>query len=98
MDWSSGWIMFSNSSRRYANIRDDDEPILQRHRVHPANRIIANRRAFTLRSTELRATNGTILICHKAGQAKTRALVVSYTGRPRVAYTDRSGRPYECPD
>lgn len=96
-DWSSGWIMFSNSNRRHADIRDDGEPVLQRHVAHPANRITANRRAFTLRSTELRATNGTLIFCDSSGRAKPRALVISYTGRPRVAYADRRGRPYQCP-
>ena len=97
-DWSAGWIMFSNKSRHQSDVRDESEPLLRRHRPHPGNRITANRRYFSLRSTELRATNGTLVFCDKTGRAKPRALVVSYTGRPRVAYADRQGRPYACPD
>ncbi|MBT8080589.1 MAG: GspH/FimT family pseudopilin [Gammaproteobacteria bacterium] len=95
-DWSAGWIMFQNDSRHRAHIRDASEPILRRHRPFARHRLTANRRTFSLRSTELRATNGTVLFCDDSGKAKPRALVISYTGRPRVAYADRSGRPYVC--
>ena len=90
--------MFSNSSRSNADIRADDEPILRRHKAHPEHQITANRRAFSLRSTDLRATNGTILFCDKTGRAKPRALIISYTGRPRVAYANRKGQAYVCED
>ena len=43
-------------------------------------------------------TNGTLIFCDRAGRARPRALVISYTGRPRVAYEDTRGRPYRCPD
>ena len=95
-DWSTGWIMFSNRTRRDSDTRDENEPILRRHSAHPSNRITANRRAFSLRSTELRATNGTVVFCDRNGRGTARALVISYTGRPRVAYADRKGRPYTC--
>ena len=97
-DWSDGWIMFQNDSRRRSHIRDASEPILRRHRPYSRHQLTANRRTFSLRSTELRATNGTVLFCDESGKARPRALVISYTGRPRVAYADRSGRPYVCPN
>lgn len=98
MDWSTGWMTFVNIDRDWPAVRDENEPVLRWTQVDPANRILANRRSFSLRSTDLRATNGTLIFCDRSGRATPRALVVSYTGRPRVAYKDRRGRPYECAD
>jgi len=98
LDWSTGWMMFVNRDRNGDAQRDPDEPILQQFEVNPANRVVANRMSFSLRSTELRATNGTLIFCDRTKRAAARALVISYTGRPRVSRTDRRGRPYKCPD
>jgi type IV fimbrial biogenesis protein FimT len=98
MDWSEGWMTFVNIDRDWPAVRDPDEPVLHTFEVNPANRIQANRRSFSLRSTDLRATNGTLIFCDRSGRAKPRALVVSYTGRPRVAYKDSRGQPYKCAD
>jgi type IV fimbrial biogenesis protein FimT len=97
-DWSAGWMTFVNIDRDWPANRDTNEPVLHRYEVNPTSQIMANRRSFSLRSTELRATNGTLIFCDRAGRAKPRALVVSYTGRPRVAYKDSRGRPYKCAD
>jgi type IV fimbrial biogenesis protein FimT len=94
--WSAGWIRFVNTDRDAPPVRDEDEPVLHYHVVRPEVLIDANRPGFTLRSTELRATNGTLILCDPAGRAETRAVVVSYTGRPRVARRDSRGRPYDC--
>ena len=97
-DWSVGWMMFVNIDRDWPARRDEGEPVIKWLTVSPANRVVANRRSFSLRSVDLRATNGTLVFCDRAGRARPRALVISYTGRPRVAYSDRRGRPYSCPD
>lgn len=94
--WSSGWIRFVNTDRDDPPVRDDNEAILYQHRVEPGVLISANRRGFTLRSTELRATNGTLILCDSMERAEARAVVVSYTGRPRVARQDSAGKPYDC--
>lgn len=98
MDWSVGWMTFVNIDRDWPAVRDKDEPVLRWNPVDPGNRILANRRSFSLRSTDLRATNGTLVFCDRSGRAKSRALVVSYTGRPRVAYKNSRGQPYGCAD
>lgn len=95
-DWSAGWMMFANHDRRASQSRQSDEPILRRSTVAESVRIMANRRFFSLRSTELRATNGTIIVCDAAGRGTARALIISYTGRPRVALENRRGEPYQC--
>ncbi len=98
LDWSMGWMMFVNTDRDSPAVRDDDEAILSHHPADQNVRIMSNRKAFTLRSTELRATNGTLVFCDRRGRATPRALVISYTGRPRVTRKDRRGKPYRCPD
>lgn len=97
-DWSAGWLMFVNSDRDLPAVIDNNEIVLQRHTGDPRVQIHANRRSYSLRSTELRATNGTLIFCDRARRTANRGLVVSYTGRPRVARQDREGRDYACPD
>lgn len=97
-DWSNGWLMFENRDRDSPPQIDPGEILLLQHRVDPALRIVANRRGFTLRATVLRATNGTLIVCDRAGRVRARALVVSYTGRPRVASENTRGTPYHCAD
>lgn len=98
LDWSEGWIMFSNLDRDEPPRIDPGEPILQVYKSGPNVRISANRRGFTLRATEKRATNGTIVVCDWKNRVTPRALVVSYTGRPRVALKTRNGQTYSCLD
>ncbi len=97
-DWSTGWLMFENDDRDEPPRRSSDEALLQVHKVAANIRITANRRGFTLRATQKRATNGTIVICDQAGRVTPRALVVSYTGRPRVTLETPRGEPYSCAD
>lgn len=97
-DWSHGWLMFENTDKDSPPQRDADEPLLQAHQVHKNVRISANRSGFTLRSTYKRATNGTFVVCDRAGRVAPVALVVSFTGRPRVAEKTPRGNAYFCAD
>ena len=97
-DWSSGWLMFENKDRDTPPHVDAGEPVLQWHRVAGQVIVKANRRAFTLRSTVLRATNGTLIVCDRQNRVPAKGLIVSYTGRPRVAFTRTNGQPYQCAD
>lgn len=95
-DWSNGWLMFENSDRDSPPQVDAGEPVLQRHAVDSTITIEANRRGFTLRAVFLRATNGTFIVCDRANRIPAKGLVISYTGRPRVALSRASGTPYAC--
>ncbi len=95
-DWSHGWLMFENVDRDSPPSVDAGETILRRHRVADSISIDANRSGFTLRATFLRATNGTIVVCDSQDRVRPKALVVSYTGRPRVADHRTNGDPYSC--
>ena len=97
-DWSQGWILFVNSDRDSPPRVDAGEEILRHHRVDPAIRLTANRLGFTSRGTWLRTTNGTFVACDRAGRVPPRALVVSFTGRPRAAAARPDGEPYSCAD
>lgn len=97
-DWSTGWMIFVNLDRDFPATLDPGEPVLRQHSGSRHNQVTANRRSFSFRTTELRATNGTFVFCDRAGRTEPRALVVSYTGRPRVTRQNRSGEPYRCPD
>lgn len=97
-EWSNGWLMFENADRDSPPVVDPGEDILKRHQVAENIIISANRRAFTLRATFLRATNGTFVVCDRADRITPKALVVSYTGRPRVADHTTRGELYSCAD
>lgn len=96
-DWSVGWLMFENTDRDWPPRIDPGEAILQHHAVDAETKIDANRPGFTLRATFLRATNGTIIVCDRHDRIPARAVVISYSGRPRVALKTRAGKPYSCP-
>ena len=97
-DWSTGWLMFENTDKDEPPRRDPGEPLLQTHSVAENIQIKANRRGFTLRATQKRATNGTFVVCDRGDRAMPKALVVSYTGRPRVTTETTRGEPYSCAD
>ena len=97
-DWSAGWLMFENTDHDSPPRIDDDEPVLASHRAGDRVRISANRKGFTLRATFLRATNGTFVFCDPKQRITPKALVVSYTGRPRVARHTPNGELYSCAD
>jgi len=97
-DWSRGWIVFANKGWNGQGVRDDGEALISHHRVSKTVRIKANRAVFSFRSTHLRATNGTLIVCDQDSRAETRAVVISYTGRPRVARKNTRGKVYQCAD
>ncbi|MFQ5610106.1 MAG: GspH/FimT family pseudopilin [Woeseiaceae bacterium] len=97
-DWSAGWLMFENADGDEPPFVDPGEPVLDRHRVNTAVRLSANRKGFTLRAVFKRATNGTIVACDVADRVPPKALVISYTGRPRVALKTTRGKAYACLD
>ncbi len=96
--WTSGWLIFANLDRDSPPSIDANEPVLSKHAISATIKINSNRQAYSLRSTQLRATNGTIKFCDPYDRAPSRALVISYTGRPRVSYKDSRKKSYDCND
>lgn len=98
VDWSGGWLMFENNDLDEPPRIDPGEAVLRSHVSDPDIRITGNRRGFTLRAIHRRATNGTLVVCDRRNRAAPRAVVVSYTGRPRIALKRPNGEPYGCID
>ena len=93
-DWSTGWLLFYDP----AGTAWAGDGIVSRHRVSDSIQVSANRQMFTSRGTRKRTTNGTIVFCDRRGRTPPKALVISYTGRPRVAETRPDGTPWTCAD
>ena len=95
-DWNSGWMVFVNADGDQPPERDGDERIVLRHAAAGAATVTANRARFVYRPYARRATAGTLVYCDRRGADAARAVIVSYTGRPRIAAEDASGNPLTC--
>jgi type IV fimbrial biogenesis protein FimT len=93
-DWSEGWLLFFDP----AGTGWPGDGIVLRHTVSNTVRISANRRIFTARGTRKRTTNGTLVFCDRRRRTGAKALVISYTGRPRVAERRTDGSAWTCAD
>ena len=95
-NWASGWIVFVNEDRDDPPQIDGGERVLHVIQRQSVGSITSNRRAYVLRPYALRATNGTVVFCDERGRPAARAVIVSYTGRPRVSTRNASGQPLTC--
>lgn len=95
--WTTGLIVFLNRDRDDPPRVDPGEPVLQVEGRLPVELILANRRAFIFRPFGLRSVNGTLTFCDRRGTAAARAVVVSYTGRPRAASALLADGASKCP-
>ena len=95
-EWHQGWLMFANTDGDSPPRIDPGEPILTRGEPARGLRISANRNAFVLRPFGRRATNGTLIFCDLQGRTLSRAIAVSYTGKPRTKHSSaRCAKPEE---
>jgi len=95
--WEAGLIVFINRDGDDPPWVDAGEPILQVESRFMVNTILANRRAFVFRPWGLRSVNGTLTFCDERGTARARAVVVSYTGRPRATSAAAAKGALSCP-
>jgi len=96
-EWTDGWLMFVNFDQDTPAHVDTTEPILAVGGTFRGGSIKANRREFVFRAFQRHSTNGTLVFCDARGEERAKALVISYTGRPRVAMTRPGGEPLQCP-
>jgi len=94
--WQGGWIVFANTDRDDLPVRDTNEPILLVHSGWAGGVITSNREAYSFRPYQQAVVNGTLVFCDPRGSADARAIIISHTGRPRVAHRDSSNRPLKC--
>ncbi len=95
--WSDGWLVFVNLDQDTPPRVDLQEPVLYVKPPLKELEIRGNRNAFTFRPFGRRATNGTLVFCDARGAPKARAVIVSVTGRPRMARRTASGAALACP-
>ena len=94
--YDGGWMVFINA--------DDDQPptlgsadtLLHFHAPAMQGTIVSNRKLYEFRPFRRRSTNGTITFCDERGSAAARAVIVSYTGRPRVSDRGPGNRVLVC--
>jgi type IV fimbrial biogenesis protein FimT len=98
LDFDAGWMVFVNSDGLLPPARSATEPLLFAHQPRIAGTIVGNRPYFEFRPYRRRSTNGTLVFCDDRGAAGARAVIVSYTGRPRVDRLDAAGKPLSCAD
>ena len=96
-DWSTGWIVFVNQDRDDPPARDAAEALIHSSGSWPGGTITTNRRAYSFRPATQGVVNGTIVFCDARGPAHARAIIISHTGRPRVAQRGADGKPLRCP-
>ena len=96
-DYGAGWMVFVDEDGASPPGRSDDEPLLYGYQPGSEGPIVSNRRLFEFRAFRKRSTNGTVTFCDRRGADSARALIVSYTGRPRVSVTGPGGRALVCP-
>jgi len=91
----AGWMVYVNLDDDYPPQRSAAEPLLYVHDAELIGTVISNRPYYEFRVGR-RSTNGTIVFCDSRGATAARAVIVSYTGRPRVARVDADGHPLKC--
>jgi type IV fimbrial biogenesis protein FimT len=96
-DWSAGWIVFVNRDRDDPPERDAAEELISSSGAWPGGSITSNRRAYSFRPATQGVVNGTIVFCDARGPSHARAIIISHTGRPRVAQHGSDGKPLRCP-
>jgi type IV fimbrial biogenesis protein FimT len=94
--YEAGWMVFVNEDDALPPARAGAEPLLYAHVPRIAGTVRSNRAVYEFRPFYRRSTNGTVTFCDARGAGAARAVIVSYTGRPRVAASDPAGRRLGC--
>jgi type IV fimbrial biogenesis protein FimT len=94
--WGEGWIVFVNRDRDDPPRVDAGEPVLLVNPAFADGTVAGNRQAFVFRPFRRRSTNGTLVFCDRRGPDSARAVIVSYTGRPRVSTRTASNKFLKC--
>ena len=91
----AGWMVYVNVDDEYPPQRSASEPLLYVHDPEIMGTAVSNRPYYEFRVGK-RSTNGTTVFCDQRGSAAAKAVIVSYTGRPRVDRVDADRRPLKC--
>ena len=91
----AGWMVYVNVDDQYPPRRSASEPLIYMHASQIAGTVISNRPYYEFRVGR-RSTNGTTVFCDQRGAAAAKAVIVSYTVRPRVDRVDADRHPLRC--
>lgn len=91
-----GWMVYVEEAGGIRRVRDNDEQLLWHYVPSLSGSIRSNRRLYEFRPYRKRSTNGTVTFCDRRGSSSARAVIVSYTGRPRVSSRGPGARPLIC--
>lgn len=94
--YDAGWMVFVNEDDSSPPQRSPAEPLLYAHSPETQGLIVSNRAYYEFRAFRRRSTNGTVTFCDVRAESAARAVIVSYTGRPRVSGTGPGNRPLVC--
>lgn len=95
-DWRKGWLVFVNADGDWPPQLGDNDTVLQRYAPVGRHLINSNRSYYAFHRVGRRSTNGTLTICDDRYPAQARAVIISYTGRPRVSRHQSDGSALEC--
>ena len=96
LHYEGGWMVFVDTDGDSPPRRDPGEPLIHVYEPGIEGTIRSNRARFVFRPYYRRSSNGTVTFCDRRGAEAARAVIVSYTGRPRVSDVGPGGRPLEC--
>lgn len=91
---ASGWAMFIDRPGGASGRLDAGDELLQRVDLPAELRLQGSRRVLTYWPVARAGTTATLVLCHARGGAL--AVIVSQTGRPRLAHTDAAGGALDC--
>jgi type IV fimbrial biogenesis protein FimT len=88
--------VFVNLDRDAPAARDSDEELLRVYPPWESGQIAANRTTLSFRPFGQSGVTATITFCDDRGSAAARAVIISQTGRPRIAEKNPSGGSLHC--
>jgi type IV fimbrial biogenesis protein FimT len=94
--YEQGWMVFANDDRDRPPVRDSGEDLLLFHDPASAGTVRSNRPWYEFRPFSIRSTNGTVTFCDGRGPTAARAVIISYTGRPRTSDRGPGRRALTC--
>ena len=95
-DWDAGWLVFENVDRDSPAVRDPGEPLIQLYPRWDSGSFRGNRTTLSFRSFGQSGVTATYVFCDARGSRAARAVIISQTGRPRVATRTASGAALDC--
>ncbi len=94
--WSTGWLIFVNLDRDSPAAVDSGEELLRVYPAWDSGQIRSNRTTLSFRAFGQSGVTATITFCDARGSSAARAVIVSQTGRPRIADKDSAGGALNC--